>query len=140
MMTKLRIAVIPVDQKVAIKMRWGAMPLESLVAALSKQTERRQRANPPHRHSSQAHDQWRHGDGFVLRDGRLGRTPRIRTRRRVVPPDAEALMLWQARVLAPDLPSMPQPEGAGRPRHRERSVEIDAGVVCNGNDVPLFFA
>ena len=40
MMTKLRIAVIPVDQKVAIKMRWGAMPLESLVAALSKQTER----------------------------------------------------------------------------------------------------
>jgi len=32
-------------------------------------------------------------------------------------------MLWQARVLAPDLPSMPQPEGAGRPRHRERSVE-----------------
>ena len=40
MMTKLRIAVIPVDQKVAIKMRWGAMPLESLVAALSRQTER----------------------------------------------------------------------------------------------------
>jgi hypothetical protein len=40
LMTKLRIAVIPVDQQVAIKMRWGAMPLESLVAALSKQTER----------------------------------------------------------------------------------------------------
>jgi hypothetical protein len=40
MMTKLRIAVIPVDQQVAIKMRWGAMPLESLIAALSKQTER----------------------------------------------------------------------------------------------------
>jgi hypothetical protein len=40
MMTKLRIAVIPVDQQVAIKMRWGAMPLESLVAALSKQTDR----------------------------------------------------------------------------------------------------
>ena len=77
MMTKLRIAVIPVDQQVAIKMRWGAMPLESLVAALSKQTERNNGQTLRTDIPPQAHDQWRHGDGFVLRDGRLGRTPRI---------------------------------------------------------------
>ncbi|MGZ3330203.1 MAG: MBL fold metallo-hydrolase [Xanthobacteraceae bacterium] len=40
MMKKLRTAVIPVDQEVAKKMRWGAMPLESLVAALGKQTDK----------------------------------------------------------------------------------------------------
>ena len=39
-MKRLKTAVIPVDEIVAKKMRWGAMPLESLVAALSKQTER----------------------------------------------------------------------------------------------------
>jgi len=36
MMTELKVAVVPVDQEVARKMRWGAMPLETLVAALSK--------------------------------------------------------------------------------------------------------
>jgi beta-lactamase superfamily II metal-dependent hydrolase len=37
-MKKLKTAVIPVDEIVAKKMRWGAMPLTSLVAALDEQT------------------------------------------------------------------------------------------------------
>ena len=49
-----------------MKMRWGAMPLKSVVAALSKQTERNNGQTLPHRHSSPAHDQWPQGDGFVL--------------------------------------------------------------------------
>jgi beta-lactamase superfamily II metal-dependent hydrolase len=40
-MTKLRTAVIPVDVAVAVKMRWGAMPLETLVTALDKKTNGR---------------------------------------------------------------------------------------------------
>ena len=52
-MKKLRVAMIPVDQQVAIKMRWGAMPLESLVAAFSNQTDET-RASTPYRHSFQA--------------------------------------------------------------------------------------
>ena len=40
-MTKLRTAVIPVDREVALKMRWGAMPLDSLVAALEEKTKGR---------------------------------------------------------------------------------------------------
>ena len=37
-MKKLKTAVVPVDEVVAKKMRWGAMPLASLVDALDKQT------------------------------------------------------------------------------------------------------
>ena len=40
-MKSLRTAVIPVDHEVALKMRWGAMPLESLVDALDKKTNGR---------------------------------------------------------------------------------------------------
>ncbi len=40
-MTNLRTAVIPVDREVALKMRWGAMPLDSLVAALEEKTKGR---------------------------------------------------------------------------------------------------
>jgi beta-lactamase superfamily II metal-dependent hydrolase len=49
-MKRLRTAVIPVDEVVAKKMRWGAMPLTSLVEALdaqtSKQTFRTDRDTP----------------------------------------------------------------------------------------------
>ena len=38
LMMKLKTAVIPVDEVVAKKMRWGAMPLAGLVAALKAQT------------------------------------------------------------------------------------------------------
>jgi beta-lactamase superfamily II metal-dependent hydrolase len=41
MMTKLETAIIPVDEMVAKKMRWGAMPLSSLVAALEARTHAR---------------------------------------------------------------------------------------------------
>jgi beta-lactamase superfamily II metal-dependent hydrolase len=41
MMTALKTAVIPVDEAVAKKMRWGAMPLNSLVSALDDQTQHR---------------------------------------------------------------------------------------------------
>jgi beta-lactamase superfamily II metal-dependent hydrolase len=41
MMTKLETAIIPVDEMVAKKMRWGAMPLSSLVAALEERTHAR---------------------------------------------------------------------------------------------------
>jgi hypothetical protein len=40
-MTTLGTAVIPVDHEVAAKMRWGNMPLESLVAALDGKTKGR---------------------------------------------------------------------------------------------------
>jgi hypothetical protein len=40
-MKKLATAVIPVDEIVAKKMRWGAMPLAGLVAALDVQTSGR---------------------------------------------------------------------------------------------------
>jgi hypothetical protein len=38
MMDGLQTAAIPVDQVVAKKMRWGAMPLSTLVAELNKRT------------------------------------------------------------------------------------------------------
>lgn len=41
LMTGLKTAIIPVDEVVAKKMRWGAMPLSSLVAALSDRTQAR---------------------------------------------------------------------------------------------------
>jgi beta-lactamase superfamily II metal-dependent hydrolase len=41
MMSALKTAIIPVDQAVAVKMRWGAMPLDSLVTALDTQTTHR---------------------------------------------------------------------------------------------------
>ncbi|MGY3487900.1 beta-lactamase superfamily II metal-dependent hydrolase [Bradyrhizobium sp. USDA 4011] len=41
LMTGLKTAIIPVDEVVAKKMRWGAMPLSSLVAALSDRTHAR---------------------------------------------------------------------------------------------------
>ncbi|QOZ23831.1 MBL fold metallo-hydrolase [Bradyrhizobium sp. CCBAU 51753] len=41
LMTALKTAIIPVDEVVAKKMRWGAMPLSSLVAALSDRTQAR---------------------------------------------------------------------------------------------------
>ncbi|MGY4257670.1 beta-lactamase superfamily II metal-dependent hydrolase [Bradyrhizobium sp. USDA 4516] len=41
LMTALKTAIIPVDEVVAKKMRWGAMPLASLVAALSDRTQAR---------------------------------------------------------------------------------------------------
>jgi beta-lactamase superfamily II metal-dependent hydrolase len=41
MMTALKTAIIPVDHAVAVKMRWGAMPLDSLVTALDTQTTHR---------------------------------------------------------------------------------------------------
>jgi hypothetical protein len=36
-MERLRVAMIPVDHDMAVKKRWGKMPLDELVAALSKQ-------------------------------------------------------------------------------------------------------
>lgn len=41
LMTELKTAIIPVDEEVAKKMRWGAMPLTSLVTALSTKTQKR---------------------------------------------------------------------------------------------------
>jgi beta-lactamase superfamily II metal-dependent hydrolase len=41
MMQRLQTAVIPVDQEVARKMRWGAMPLQSLIDNLNKKTNAR---------------------------------------------------------------------------------------------------
>jgi hypothetical protein len=38
-MEKLRVAMIPVDHDMAVKKRWGKMPLEELVAALAKQAK-----------------------------------------------------------------------------------------------------
>ena len=38
MMKRLRTAVVPVDHEVAVRMRWGAMPLNALVEALEKRT------------------------------------------------------------------------------------------------------
>jgi hypothetical protein len=40
-MTALHTAIIPVDHEVALKMRWGNMPLESLLAELNKKTNGR---------------------------------------------------------------------------------------------------
>jgi beta-lactamase superfamily II metal-dependent hydrolase len=40
-MSNLHTAVIPVDHDVAVKMRWGAMPLETLVTALKEKTNGR---------------------------------------------------------------------------------------------------
>ncbi len=39
MMDNLRIAAIPVDHAMAVKKRWGQMPLPALVDALEKKTE-----------------------------------------------------------------------------------------------------
>jgi hypothetical protein len=41
MMGRLKTAAIPVDQVVAKKMRWGAMPLATLVEELDKKTKGR---------------------------------------------------------------------------------------------------
>jgi hypothetical protein len=41
LMTKLETAIIPVDEVVAKKMRWGAMPLAALVTALETRTRSR---------------------------------------------------------------------------------------------------
>ena len=38
-MVNLRVAMIPVDHDMAVKKRWGKMPLDDLVAALSKQAK-----------------------------------------------------------------------------------------------------
>jgi hypothetical protein len=46
-MDKLQTAVIPVDQVVAKKMRWGAMPLTSLIEALEERTPRTLRTDIP---------------------------------------------------------------------------------------------
>jgi hypothetical protein len=35
-MERLRVAMIPVDQEMAKKKRWGAMPLDEIVAALGR--------------------------------------------------------------------------------------------------------
>jgi hypothetical protein len=47
LMDKLQTAVIPVDQVVAKKMRWGAMPLTSLIEALEERTPRTLRTDIP---------------------------------------------------------------------------------------------
>ncbi|HEY1545347.1 MAG TPA: MBL fold metallo-hydrolase [Xanthobacteraceae bacterium] len=41
MMSALKTAIIPVDHAVALKMRWGAMPLDALVTALDGRTSHR---------------------------------------------------------------------------------------------------
>jgi len=38
-MERLRVAMIPVDHEMAVKKRWGKMPLDELVAALNKQAK-----------------------------------------------------------------------------------------------------
>jgi hypothetical protein len=38
-MTRLRVAMIPVDHDMAVKKRWGKMPLDALIAALQKQAK-----------------------------------------------------------------------------------------------------
>jgi hypothetical protein len=38
-MTRLRVAMIPVDHEMAVKKRWGKMPLDELVAALNQQAK-----------------------------------------------------------------------------------------------------
>jgi hypothetical protein len=38
-MTRLRVAMIPVDHDMAVKKRWGKMPLDELVAALNQQAK-----------------------------------------------------------------------------------------------------
>ena len=38
-MKRLRVAMIPVDHEMAVKKRWGKMPLDELVAALNKQAK-----------------------------------------------------------------------------------------------------
>jgi hypothetical protein len=38
-MTRLRVAMIPVDHEMAVKKRWGKMPLDELVAALNSQAK-----------------------------------------------------------------------------------------------------
>ena len=38
-MMNLRVAMIPVDHDMAVKKRWGKMPLDDLVGALSKQAK-----------------------------------------------------------------------------------------------------
>jgi hypothetical protein len=38
-MVNLRVAMIPVDHDMAVKKRWGRMPLDELVAALAKQAK-----------------------------------------------------------------------------------------------------
>ena len=40
-MTALHTAIIPVDHEVAMKMRWGNMPFESLLTALGEKTNGR---------------------------------------------------------------------------------------------------
>ncbi len=40
-MTALHTAIIPVDHEVAVKMRWGNMPFDSILAALNKKTNGR---------------------------------------------------------------------------------------------------
>ena len=47
LMTRLETAVIPVDQEVARKMKWGAMPLASLIEALEKKPCRVLRTDIP---------------------------------------------------------------------------------------------
>jgi hypothetical protein len=53
-MTNLRVAMIPVDHEMACKKRWGKMPLDELVAALSKQAKgavlRVDKPTPPELH------------------------------------------------------------------------------------------
>jgi hypothetical protein len=41
LMERLRVAMIPVDQDMAIKKRWGHMPLDEIVAALDERTKPR---------------------------------------------------------------------------------------------------
>jgi hypothetical protein len=38
-MVNLRVAMIPVDHEMAVKKRWGKMPLDDLVTALGKQAK-----------------------------------------------------------------------------------------------------
>ena len=38
-MPRLRVAMIPVDHEMAVKKRWGKMPLDELVAALNERAK-----------------------------------------------------------------------------------------------------
>ena len=44
-MTSLKLAFVPVDKKMAVKKRWNAMPLNSLMKRLNEKTKRVRRKN-----------------------------------------------------------------------------------------------